>query len=242
MPIKSPVVRVQRSGDRYFADHGWLRTYHTFSFAQYFDPHNVNWGALRVLNDDWIAPGRGFGTHPHEDMEIITYVLEGRLEHKDSMGNHGIVGPGSVQYMSAGTGVAHSEFNHSAEHALRLVQMWVLPASPGLSPSYGQMEFRTEQRLNQWLTVVSGQPNVEAPIRFSQDATFFVSKLQVSSLSHLFGPDRYGFLFVADGSVAANNEKLNSGDAMRVHGLDELTVEGSAEILLWDVPPAHSDR
>src|ERR1700680_3120187 len=148
--------QVQRASERGFFDHGWLQTYHSFSFADYADPENLNWGALRVFNDDVIAPGQGFGTHPHRDMEIVTYVLEGELEHKDSMGNQGVVHPGGVQYMSAGSGVRHSEFNHSQTAPLHFVQMWVLPSRTGVSPAYGQREFDSAARLNRWLPIASG--------------------------------------------------------------------------------------
>jgi quercetin 2,3-dioxygenase len=166
-----PVFQVQRSKDRAHFNHGWLQTYHSFSFADYYDPNNEHWGALRVFNDDVIAAGQGFPAHPHRDMEILTYVLDGHLAHKDSMGNHGVVGPGSVQFMSAGTGVRHSEFNDDANQPLRLVQMWVLPGKTGENPSYGQMEFEAEARQGTWLRVASGADGVDAPIHLTQDAT-----------------------------------------------------------------------
>ena len=242
MATKSALVQVQRSADRYYADHGWLKTYYSFSFAQYYDPNNLSWGALRVLNDDRIAPGRGFDTHPHQDMEIITYVLSGELEHKDSMGNSGVVGPGCVQFMSAGTGVAHSEYNHSAQQELHLIQMWVVPGRRGSAPSYGQVEFQSQQRLNRWLTVASGQGGRSAPISLTQDATFVVARLeqnnsQRANLSYRFAPGRLGFFFVADGSVNANGAPLETGDALRIAALEELTIDGHAEVLLWDLPP-----
>ncbi|MDQ2818690.1 MAG: pirin family protein [Candidatus Eremiobacteraeota bacterium] len=235
MAMTSVTVRVQRAGDRYFGDHGWLRTHHSFSFADYYDPENLNWGALRVLNDDCIAPGRGFDTHPHHDMEIITYVLEGQLEHRDSMGNRGVVGPGGVQYMSAGTGVAHSEYNPSQDRELRLIQMWILPGRRGLKPAYGQIDFTADARLDRWLTIAAG-PGAPAPIQFSQNATFLVSRLESKTIGHNFAAGRLGFLFVADGDVVVNEEKLNSGDALRIAGLDELSVTGKGEVLLWDLP------
>ncbi len=139
--LESPVFAVVRSGERAHANHGWLDTYYSFSFADYHDPNNLNWGALRVFNDDTIAPGGGFPTHPHRDMEILTYVLSGELAHRDSMGNHGVVGPGGIQFMSAGTGVRHSEYNNSAQNPLHLVQMWVIPGRFGNPPSYGEMAF-----------------------------------------------------------------------------------------------------
>ncbi len=228
---------IQRAGERYFADHGWLRTYHSFSFAEYVDPHNLNWGALRVLNDDTIAAGTGFPMHPHRDMEIITYVLDGQLEHRDSMGNRGVVGPGSVQFMSAGTGVRHSELNASSEHSLHLVQMWVLPGKTGTPPLYGQADFTAGDRRDHWLTIASGVEGVEAPVRLTQQATFAVARLEQAQVEYRFAPGRLGFLFIAEGNVEANGAPLSAGDAVRIADLDHLTLGGQGEILLWDVPP-----
>lgn len=232
----APIFAVQRSADRAWFDHGWLKTAHSFSFADYYDPQNLNWGALRVLNDDYIAAGAGFPTHPHRDMEILTYVLSGELAHKDSLGNHGVVGPGGVQFMSAGTGVRHSEFNNRKDLPLHLVQMWVLPGKLGEPPSYGQRDFDVDARRNGWLLVASGRSGVEAPIRITQDATFSVARLEEARVVHEFAPDRFGFLFVAEGKVEANGERLESGDAVRMHGVNELSVSGNGEIVLWDVP------
>src|SRR5579871_3329143 len=193
----TPSLAVQRAGDRAFFDHGWLQTYHSFSFADYYDPRNQNWGALRVFNDDVIAAGMGFGTHPHRDMEILTYVLDGELEHKDSMGIVGVVKPGGVQYLSAGTGIAHSEYNHSAEHPVRLVQMWALPQAAGLKPRYGQVDFTTEERRNRWLPIASGENGVESRIAIWQDATAYVARLEGAHLDFELRAGRYAFLFVA---------------------------------------------
>ena len=170
--LPDPIFEVQRAGTRATYDFGWLRTNHSFSFADYYDPRNVNWGALRVFNDDYVAPGKGFGTHPHRDMEILTYVLSGKLEHRDSLGSHGIVGPGGVQFMSAGTGVQHSEFNHSATDELHFLQMWVLPGAYGGPPMYGQIEFDAADRSGKWLLVASGRASSGAPVQLTQDATF----------------------------------------------------------------------
>ncbi len=238
MTTKAPIFSIQRSSDRYCADHGWLKTCHSFSFADYFDPNNVHWGALRVLNDDHIAAGQGFPPHPHRDMEIVTYVLEGQLEHQDSMGNRGVVAPGGIQYMSAGTGVRHSEFNHSPTQPLHLVQMWVLPSSTGLAPLYGQREFSVDDRRNRWLLVASGRmADSAAPIALRQDAAFSVTRLENATLNYTFDPDRLAFLFVAHGKVTANGEHLYAGDAVRIASLLEIAVEGSGELLLWDIPP-----
>lgn len=234
----TPVFAVQRANDRAFFDFGWLKTYHSFSFADYFDPQNVNWGALRVFNDDTVAPSKGFGAHPHRDMEIITYVLRGELEHKDSLGHHGVVAPGGVQYVSAGTGVQHSEFNHSAERDVQFVQMWVLPRRTGETPLYGQQSFDEDARCNRWLLVASGQRGVEAPVTLRQDASLRVARLDDANVSYAFDPARYGFLFVAGGEVTANGTTLAAGDAVRLHGVRDLDVRGTGELVLWDVPGA----
>ena len=231
---------VQRSGERYFADHGWLRTYHSFSFADYFDPANVQWGALRVFNDDLIAPAQGFPTHPHRDMEILTYVLRGELEHQDSMGNRGVVRSGGVQFMSAGTGVRHSEFNHSHSDEVHLVQMWVVPGRLATRPTYGQEDFTKEDRHNRWLLVAGNQKNGDAPIALTQDAALRVAALDDTSLVHEFAPKRYGFLFNAGGKIQANDTELNDGDAVRMYDVARLNLSGTGEILLWDLPSVPS--
>jgi len=237
MEAKSGVFTIQRSGERFHADHGWLNTYFSFSFAEYYDPKNLNWGALRVLNDDTVAPAAGFPTHPHKDMEIITYVLSGQLDHKDSMGNHGVVGPGGIQYMSAGTGVRHSEYNASEKEPLHLVQMWLLPGRKGVKPSYGQLDYKVEDRRNKWLLVASGMPGDRAPVALTQQAAFRVARLENGVLDYAFAPGRLGFLFLAEGGLAANGSRLEAGDAVRLGGLPSLSLSGSGEVLLWDVPP-----
>ena len=233
------VATVQRASERAFFDFGWLQTHHSFSFADYYDPENLNWGALRVFNDDTVQPGKGFGTHPHRDMEIVTYVLRGELEHRDSMGQHGIVPPGGVQYMSAGTGITHSEFNHSGERDVHFVQMWVLPKRYGERPQYGQHEFTTAQRDGTWLTIASGEGSVTAPIALGQDATLRVARLSGGTLPVELREGRYGFLFVADGTVTANGERLAAGDALRLRGQQRFGVAGNGELVFWDVPPTN---
>ena len=235
--LTSPVFSIQRSDQRAFFDHGWLKTYHSLSFAEYHDPDNLNWGALRVFNDDTVAGGEGFPLHPHRDMEIVTYVLSGRLAHRDSMGNHGIVGPGGVQFMSAGTGVRHSEYNDDKSEPLHFLQMWVLPGKTGIEPSYGQRDFSVEDRRNRWLEIVSGEERVDAPIRITQRATFSAARLENASLLKQFAPKRYGFLFVAGGTIEANGETLKAGDAVRLFDVEHLALKGSGEVVLWDLPP-----
>ncbi len=236
MTTATPAFTIQRASERGHADHGWLDAHHSFSFADYFDPANMMWGALRVFNDDTIAAGTGFPQHPHSDMEIVTYVFEGELAHKDNLGNEGVVGPGGIQFMSAGTGVRHSEFNHRKDAALHLVQMWIVPGQVGIKPSYGQMDFTLDDRRNRWLTAVSGQRAVEAPIRITQDATLKLARLENASLEHAFEPKRFGFVFVGDGEVAINGETLTKGDAVRLYDIPKIDLAGTGEIVFWDLP------
>jgi len=236
MNTDTQTFAIQRSGERFYADHGWLKTYHSLSFADYQDPANVNWGALRVFNDDLVAAGEGFPLHPHRDMEIITYVLGGQLEHKDSMGNHGVVGPGGVQFMSAGTGVRHSEFNHSTDASLHFLQMWILPGRTGVAPTYGQHDFTVADRTDKWLDVAGGPSHLSAPVRLTQDASLRVARLEKATLEHRFAAGRLGFLFVADGAIEARGVRLEKGDAVRMARLDELSIRGQGEVVLWDLP------
>jgi redox-sensitive bicupin YhaK (pirin superfamily) len=239
--VRTPSFTVVRSSERAHGDHGWLDTYYSFSFADYLDPANVNWGALRVFNDDTIAPSAGFPVHPHRDMEIVTYVLSGELAHQDSMGNQGVVGRGGIQFMSAGTGVRHSEYNNSATEPLHLVQMWVIPGRFGMPPSYGQMAFEPEQRRNRWLPVVSGEANVTAPIRITQQATLRVASLKDAAIASNSAPARYGFLFVAEGKVRANGTLLERGDSVRLFDTPQLDVAGTGELVFWDLPALNDD-
>jgi len=233
----SSAIAIQRSAERAAFDFGWLNTHHSFSFGGYDDPNNRSWGALRVLNDDVVAPGTGFGTHPHRDMEILTYVLSGELEHKDSMGNVGIVRPGGVQYLSAGTGIAHSEYNHSQTDPVHFVQMWVLPKARGLEPRYGQIDFAPDARRDAWLAIASGEAGVDAPIAIWQDATAYVARVESATLSKTIAAGRLAFLFVGAGRVTLGAETLEAGDAARITGPVDLEVGGSGEVVLWDVPP-----
>ncbi len=249
MDTQTARLSVQRSNDRAGFDFGWLRTRHSFSFGSYRDPTNTNWGALRVFNDDVVRPGEGFGTHPHRDMEILTYVLDGELAHRDSMGNERVVGPGAVQYLSAGTGIAHSEYNASATHPVHFVQMWVVPRATGLAPRYGQVDFTLDDRRDAWLTIASGSPGVDAPIAIWQDATAYVAHLGgATTLTKTIAPGRRAFLFVASGDVTLGETSLGSGDAppdgtalasgdaVRIVGPFDLSIAGRGEVVLWDVP------
>jgi redox-sensitive bicupin YhaK (pirin superfamily) len=239
MSIKAtptPALLIQRSDERAYFDHGWLKTNHSFSFADYFDPNNTHWGALRVFNDDVVAPGKGFGTHPHRNMEILTYVLEGELEHQDSMGNIGVVRPGGVQYLSAGSGLSHAELNHSSEHPVHFVQMWVMPRAQNLKPNYGQVDFTLADRQDRWLTIASGEAG-GAPITIFQDATLSVARLDGTRLTKSIAEGRFAFLFVAAGDVTLGAEKLAAGDSARIQGPFEIEAGGNGEIVLWDLPP-----
>jgi redox-sensitive bicupin YhaK (pirin superfamily) len=205
----------------------------------------MQWGALRVFNDDRIAPGQGFPPHPHRDMDIVTYVLDGKLEHKDSLGNHGIVDRYGVQYMSAGTGVRHSEYNASQTEPLHLVQMWVLPQHAGIKPAYGQHSFHAEQLHDRWLTIASGQTGVDAQIRLDADATFSAAEIEPGTeLRHATAPGRRAFLFVAEGSPAVSIrgnggvQTLAAGDAVRIDAGEEIVVRGPGHVVLWDVDGA----
>ncbi len=236
MATTTASYEIQRANERGTFDHGWLQTSHSFSFAGYHDPDRMHWGALRVFNDDVVAPGKGFGAHPHRDMEILTYVLDGELEHADSMGNRGVVAAGSVQYVSAGTGITHSEYNHSASKPVHFVQMWVLPHASGLAPRYGQVDLTIDDRRGVWLPIATGRAGATAPIAIWQDATAFVS--------HVAGPlpplridaERKAFLFVGSGEITFGDEMLHAGDAVRARGPLDLAVGGAGEIVVWDVP------
>ncbi len=246
MTTVASTFAAQRSGERFAADHGWLKTFHSFSFADYFDPANVSWGALRVFNDDRIAGGRGFPTHPHQNMEIVTYVLSGKLEHRDTLGSHGIVNAGGVQYLSAGTGLSHSEYNALPDRELHFVQMWVIPGALDRAPAYGQLDFDDRERRDRWLTVASGVPECAAPIRLTQTATLRVCRVETTWVQHVFDVARFGFLFVASGAASIyalgsdgvrRTAALRSGDAVRTGGIESLDVAGTAELVLWDLPP-----
>ena len=239
----SQSIRVQRSDERFYGDHGWLKTNHSFS-PDYSDPNSMHWGALHVFNEDLVAAGEGFPPHPHRDMEIITYVLSGSLEHRDSIGNHGIVEPGGVQYMSAGTGVVHSEFNASTTEPLRFLQMWLPPRHENLKPVYGQRNYSLADRRNRWLTIASGIDSQRGDVALDRDAAFVVSRLEANVLERTLDESRLAFLFVADGELDATitlpsnsvNVQLAAGDAVRIAGSTHVAVRGSAEIAFWDVP------
>ena len=227
---------IRKANERGHANHGWLDTYHTFSFANYYDPQWMGYRSLRVINDDLIMPGVGFGTHPHRDMEIITYVLSGALEHKDSMGNGRIIRPGEVQYMAAGTGVQHSEFNPSSEEAVHLLQIWIQPDQKGVKPRYAEksMNNTPEGKLN----LVTSKTGRDGSIAIHQDADLWLGKLGVGNrVTHTLAPGRHAWIHVAEGEVSLNGKKLSGGDAAAVdeQGTFELSARAPSQVLLFDL-------
>jgi redox-sensitive bicupin YhaK (pirin superfamily) len=235
--MPDPNLILRRSEDRGHADHGWLKAAHTFSFAGYFDPKWVHFGPLRVLNQDVIAPGRGFGAHPHDNMEIVTWVLSGSLRHEDSMGNGAVLGPGDLQVMSAGRGLVHSEFNASAEEPCHLLQMWVFPRGKDGEPWYRDRHVAAEDRAGRLLQVV-GPEGSGALESIDQDASFFVASLaEGDEVQHEVGPGRGAWLHLATGSARVNGEDLKSGDALglREGGQLEVVAHESSELVLWEL-------
>lgn len=233
------MIRVRKNEERGHANHGWLDTYHTFSFADYYDPKFMGFRSLRVINEDRVAPGAGFGRHGHRDMEILTYVLEGSLAHKDSMGHQQALGPNEIQRMSAGTGVLHSEFNPSASEPLHFFQIWIEPATKGTQPGYEQIRFDPEEKKDQWKRL-AGPEAVGGAARINQDAQVFVAELEKGKeLQYLLSPNRAGWLHVVRGDVALNQIPLRTGDAAAVS--EETLLElsgcdtGSSEVLLFDL-------
>jgi quercetin 2,3-dioxygenase len=228
-----------KAGERGHADHGWLNTYHSFSFADYHDPKRVHFGALRVLNDDYVAAGMGFGMHPHDNMEIITIPTSGKLEHRDSMGNHGIISSGEVQVMSAGTGIRHSEFNPSKEEAVHLFQIWVFPDKRNLEPRYDQKKFDLESVKNSFITVVSPMGQNEG-LNIHQNAWFSLGRMDKDFTYHYELKDKSNgvYAFIIEGSATISGEKLERRDGIGITGSDklELKAESDSEILLMEVP------
>ncbi len=234
------MIKVIKSNERHHQDFGWLSTYWHFSFDTYHDPRNMNWGALRVFNDDVIQPGQGFGSHPHRDMEIVTYVLEGELEHQDSQGNRGVVHPGEVQVMSAGTGIVHSEYNHSPEKLVHLLQLWILPRTKALKPRWDQRQFSVEARTGKLLPVVSGG-DLAGTLSIDQDAPIYVSHLKAGDQAvHQSRTGRKAYLFLIGGALDINTKALAPGDQARISGEPRLTLQArqDSELILLDLPEA----
>ena len=229
--------QIRRAAERGHADHGWLKTYHSFSFADYYDPAHMGFASLRVINDDTIAPGTGFGTHGHRDMEIITYILDGELEHKDSMGTGSVIRPGDVQRMSAGSGVQHSEFNPSATAGTHLLQIWIQPNVAGVRPSYEQKHFDKVSRSGR-LCLVASADGREGAVIIHQDADVYAGILDGGPvLEHALRAGRHAYVHVTRGAVTVNGERLSGGDALKISGDPAVTLAdaASAEILLFDL-------
>ncbi len=232
------MLAVRKAEDRGHANHGWLDSYHTFSFSSYHDPRYMGVSNLRVINEDRVAPGGGFATHGHSDMEIISYVLEGALEHRDSMGNGSVIRPGDVQRMSAGTGVTHSEYNHSSSEPVHFLQIWLQPNAMGVEPAYEQKHYPVEARRGRWALLVSPDGR-DGSIATHQDALMFGTLLAPGeTLDYRFAADRQGYLQLARGRLRIGEITLQPGDGVRVQKHQLLQIEGieEAEVLLFDLP------
>jgi redox-sensitive bicupin YhaK (pirin superfamily) len=232
------MIRLRKANERGHANHGWLNTYHTFSFSTYQDPEHTHFRALRVMNEDWVAAGQGFGTHPHRDMEIVTYVLEGALEHKDSMGNGEVLRPGEFQRMSAGTGITHSEFNPSSTEPVHLYQIWLFPERKGITPSYEQKRFDEAGRRNR-LQLVASHNADDGSLLIHQDARVYLSVLDDGQVvRHALPEGRHAWLQVLRGAVTLNGQRLETSDGAAVSDEAELMItgKGGAEVMLFDLP------
>jgi quercetin 2,3-dioxygenase len=231
------MIAIRKSDERGHANHGWLDTRFTFSFADYYDPEHVHFRTLRVMNDDRVAGGGGFPMHPHRDMEIITYVLEGALEHRDSMGNGSVIRPGDVQYMSAGTGVTHSEFNASQNEPVHLYQIWMLPEKQGLKPIYGQKNFAEDEKRGK-LRLIASPDGRDGSVKIRQDNELYATVLDKGeSVKHTLKADRHAYVQLARGSIKLNGKALSEGDgaAISAEKSIELTGVDNAEVLMFDL-------
>lgn len=231
------MIKIRKSEERGHANHGWLDSYHTFSFAEYHDPNHMQFSSLRVINEDRVQPGQGFGTHGHRDMEIVSYVLEGALKHSDSMGNGSIIRPGDVQRMSAGTGVTHSEFNASQSELVHFLQIWILPKSMGLAPSYEQKHFALNDKRNR-LCLVASPDGHDGSVTVQQDIRIYSSVLEKGgSVTHTLGLSRRAYVHVARGSGEVNGHLLQTGDGARVTDESTILLTGApdAEVLIFDM-------
>jgi redox-sensitive bicupin YhaK (pirin superfamily) len=231
------MLQIRKSADRGYADHGWLKSFHTFSFADYHDPEHMGFGSLRVINEDRILPGTGFGTHGHRDMEIISYVLEGALAHEDNLGNGSSIVPGDVQRMSAGKGVLHSEFNHAKDGVTHFLQIWIEPNVTGIRPSYEQKHFDAASKRGRLRLVAAGDAR-EDSVLIHQDADVYATLLDgAERVGHKLAPGRRAYVHVARGNVTVNGQPLAAGDALKVSGVAEVVLEKGerAEVLLFDL-------
>jgi hypothetical protein len=231
------MISIRKNNERGHADHGWLNTRFTFSFADYYDPRHEQFRTLRVMNDDRVAGGGGFPMHPHRDMEIITYVLEGALQHRDSMGNGSVIKPGDIQYMSAGTGVTHSEFNASKTEPVHLYQIWMFPEKQGLKPAYDQKNFTDDEKRGK-LRLIASPDGREGSVKIRQENELYATVLgKGESVKHELKPDRHAYVQVARGRVKLNGKELAEGDgaAISAERSVELTGVNNAEVLLFDL-------
>lgn len=231
------MITVRKSQDRGQVKIDWLESYHTFSFGNYYDPEYMGWRSLRVINEDRVQPMGGFPTHGHQNMEIITYILQGSLEHKDSLGTGSIIQPGEVQRMSAGTGIRHSEFNPSATDQVHLLQIWLLPDTQDLPPSYEQKSFNFSENSGQFQLIATGNP-VDHAVKIQQDVNLYAAILKASDrISYSFSPERYGWIQVAKGEIILNQISLTAGDGAAIAQEPEITLTATtdAEILLFDL-------
>jgi quercetin 2,3-dioxygenase len=231
------MIELRPGKERGYADHGWLKSYHSFSFADYYDPRHVQFGNLRVINEDRVAAGQGFGTHGHRDMEIISYVLEGVLAHKDSMGNGSAIRPGDVQRMSAGSGVTHSEFNHSADQVTHFLQIWILPNARGIAPGYEEKNFSTADKRGR-LRLVASSDGREGSVRMSADAAMYAGLFDGAEQAKFSVPaGRRAYVHVARGAVTVNGRALGAGDAAMLTDESQLTISDGrqSEVLLFDL-------
>ena len=232
------MFKVRKAADRGHADLGWLDTYHTFSFSSYQDSQHVRFRTLRVMNEDTVQPGGGFGEHPHENMEIVTYVLEGALEHKDSMGNGEILRPGEFQRMSAGSGITHSEFNPSQTDPVHLYQIWIFPDKKGLTPSYEQKRFDDDKMVNQ-LRLVASPDAADGSLTIHTDARIYLAKLDTDiTIDHELVAGRHAWIQVLRGKVTVNGSELDTSDGMAVSEEERLNIQSQnqAEIMVFDLP------
>ncbi len=231
------MIDVIQAESRGSADHGWLKAKHTFSFADYYDPARIQFGHLRVINEDRVAPGQGFGTHPHRDMEIITYIIDGAVEHKDSMGNGTVINAGEIQRMTAGTGVLHSEFNPSDDEELHLLQIWIFPEKTGLEPGYEQTRFPRDEKLNR-LRLVGSPDGRDGSLTIHQDVNLYASVLQDGqTVTHPVGTGRKLFIQVIRGDIDVNGQPLGTGDGAQLEDVAavSITSSGESDFLLFDM-------
>lgn len=238
------MIQTIKANEHRKSEMDWLTTYYHFSFADYFDPKKMNYGPLRVFNDDTVQPGQGFDLHPHRDMEIVTYVIDGELEHEDNRGNRGVIKPGEIQVMTAGSGIMHAERNHSDEKPLHLLQMWVIPDKKELTPSWQQKAYSKEQRLDKLLQVVSPLgSNSNDALTMHQNASFYVSSLTPGAkISHEMQPGRKAYVFVIDGKVQINDTTLQTRDAAKIEDESKLAIksEKQTELILIELPEKYA--